>query len=420
MRIKMVCELTGLTDRTIRYYIDEQLISPTYTENYLGRKTFNFTEEDVDQLNHIAVLRKFDFSIEEIRELLAHPERSGRVILNVKARIENMVSQGQEALKAISNLSVKRSYTVAELARALLMPVESLPIKNDHKPLDIGGFLLDKFVQTLLFIITWLPIVLIVRNSLYSWWSYEYPHISWSSAVGCLAFVWPSIVLLFLHKFKFSRRAWKRRTAKVVLYFFSFLCAMEIMVLGNAATAVDCSHTTDPVDYMILDTECSDGWEAEFQMFPKRWDVDTEHEDFEYYYRFDRFFFHAHEYIKNHEIVVERHLTPTMYEAEEQRIRELFLQLQENQKEKLENDYYPENDDDYDSFEEREIGQYRCVMLYSSAPTLSDRYGKGENGGVQLIFAYNPSTNTARYIAFYSECGTTSHYSTLDWYIAES
>ena len=42
MKIKSVCELTGLTDRTIRYYIEEKLISPLYTENYLGRKTYNF------------------------------------------------------------------------------------------------------------------------------------------------------------------------------------------------------------------------------------------------------------------------------------------------------------------------------------------------------------------------------------------
>ena len=36
MKIKTVCEKTGLTDRTIRYYIEEGLVSPSYTENYLG------------------------------------------------------------------------------------------------------------------------------------------------------------------------------------------------------------------------------------------------------------------------------------------------------------------------------------------------------------------------------------------------
>ena len=47
MKIKAVSELTGLTTRTIRVYIDEQLISPEYTENYLGHRFFDFSKEDI-------------------------------------------------------------------------------------------------------------------------------------------------------------------------------------------------------------------------------------------------------------------------------------------------------------------------------------------------------------------------------------
>lgn len=43
MKMKALCEATGLTDRAIRYYIDEALICPAYKENYLGRKTFDFS-----------------------------------------------------------------------------------------------------------------------------------------------------------------------------------------------------------------------------------------------------------------------------------------------------------------------------------------------------------------------------------------
>ncbi len=45
MKIKNVCEATELSDRTIRYYIEEELISPSYTENYLGRRTYDFCEK---------------------------------------------------------------------------------------------------------------------------------------------------------------------------------------------------------------------------------------------------------------------------------------------------------------------------------------------------------------------------------------
>ena len=36
MKIKQVCEATGLTDRAIRYYIEEGLVAPAYTENYMA------------------------------------------------------------------------------------------------------------------------------------------------------------------------------------------------------------------------------------------------------------------------------------------------------------------------------------------------------------------------------------------------
>lgn len=46
MKIKQIVELTGLTDRTIRYYIEEGLISPEYAENYFGKRTFSFSEKE--------------------------------------------------------------------------------------------------------------------------------------------------------------------------------------------------------------------------------------------------------------------------------------------------------------------------------------------------------------------------------------
>ena len=42
MIIKAICEATGLSERTIRYYIEEGLLTPQYTENYLGRKNTIF------------------------------------------------------------------------------------------------------------------------------------------------------------------------------------------------------------------------------------------------------------------------------------------------------------------------------------------------------------------------------------------
>ena len=128
MKIKAVCEATGLTDRTIRYYVEEKLISPAYTENYLGRKTFDFSETIVKQLNDIAVLRKFGFSIAEIREMLLHPEGIPQIVSELQERKHAHINEETELLHALSQLNTSRSYTVAALANSLSEPVANTPL----------------------------------------------------------------------------------------------------------------------------------------------------------------------------------------------------------------------------------------------------------------------------------------------------
>ena len=119
MKIKAVCERTGLTDRTIRYYIEEGLLSPSFNENYIGRKSFDFTEENIAQLSDIAVLRSFDFSIEEIRQILKDPSSSPSIIQAVKERAGGELTTSQKKTSLLSSLHEETPYTVSDLARQL-------------------------------------------------------------------------------------------------------------------------------------------------------------------------------------------------------------------------------------------------------------------------------------------------------------
>lgn len=47
LRIKEVCKKTGLTDKAVRLYINNELIYPDFQEGYNGRKNYNFSEDDV-------------------------------------------------------------------------------------------------------------------------------------------------------------------------------------------------------------------------------------------------------------------------------------------------------------------------------------------------------------------------------------
>ena len=51
MKIGEVLEKTGLTDRAVRLYIEHGLISPTIEKGYSGRKSYVFSEEDVQKLD---------------------------------------------------------------------------------------------------------------------------------------------------------------------------------------------------------------------------------------------------------------------------------------------------------------------------------------------------------------------------------
>ena len=45
--------IEDLTDRAIRLYIENGLVSPSCSENYAGRKNIEFSEEDIEALKNI-------------------------------------------------------------------------------------------------------------------------------------------------------------------------------------------------------------------------------------------------------------------------------------------------------------------------------------------------------------------------------
>lgn len=76
MKIKEVCERTGLTRRAVRFYEEKGLISPEIREENEYR---DYTETDVRRLQLVARLRGYRFSVEEIRRLLERPQETEAV-----------------------------------------------------------------------------------------------------------------------------------------------------------------------------------------------------------------------------------------------------------------------------------------------------------------------------------------------------
>ncbi|WP_238885113.1 MerR family transcriptional regulator [Clostridium sp. YIM B02551] len=97
MRISEVMEITALTKKAINYYEEEGLIKPATNEENNYRE---YSKEDIDKLIQISVLRKFDVSIKEIKDILQNPEL-------LKENLEcHLLKLGEEAKRIDKNRKV--------------------------------------------------------------------------------------------------------------------------------------------------------------------------------------------------------------------------------------------------------------------------------------------------------------------------
>ena len=93
MNIKEIEERSGLTRANIRYYEQEGLIAPARREN----KYRDYSEEDLETLLRVALLRSLGFSLEEIRRLQSGEADFAAAMRERSAALE---SEGQRLLAA--------------------------------------------------------------------------------------------------------------------------------------------------------------------------------------------------------------------------------------------------------------------------------------------------------------------------------
>lgn len=70
MRIQEISKLTGLSKKTLHFYINEGLIQPKKSAN----NYYEFTEADIILLNQIIIFRKIGLSIKTIKDIYGYPE----------------------------------------------------------------------------------------------------------------------------------------------------------------------------------------------------------------------------------------------------------------------------------------------------------------------------------------------------------
>ena len=396
LKIKAVCDLTGLTARTVRVYIDEQLIAPKFTENYLGRRSFEFSQSDIAALQNIATLRKYGFSIDEIRNILLDSQTSIAIIENVKQRTQIQADEYRERLKALARVEAQKAYSVEELSEILLqvkaeleLPVES-PKRNVKRIVK----------SAVIFLIVWLPFVLVIGGIINDITTYAYPKINIANVILTLLTLIPSISILVITKLKPNI---KRTVKRIILC----LCVVAIpFSLVMPYGIVTRSETTDFRNYRDFDPDClaprNKVFNEVFPMWPHYFEnvknEDGEWEavylDAKYYYRF----FYGMDY--TYDIYAEWPLEADKLGEEVQRVKGVFEKA-------IADKTYGYK------FVEIEKGEYTCLILYSG----DEPFQKATNNYQYLIFAYSETTNSVRYIYCDSlENGVDQpYYLELDW-----
>ncbi len=127
MKIKEVVKLTGLTEKTIRFYEDKGLIVPE-REEINGRAFRSYSREDVERLNLVADLRKLDFSISDIVEMRDRPEKIGDILKEYCSRASEELAFKAGILKRLEQIKYEDITCIEELDQLLKEVSENRPL----------------------------------------------------------------------------------------------------------------------------------------------------------------------------------------------------------------------------------------------------------------------------------------------------
>ncbi len=133
MKMKEVCERTGLTDRAVRLYIESGLIYPEKKSNYTGRSSIFFDEKDIAALETVATLRRAGFSISDIKNMLESPSLIPTIIADHKKELLKEISEKQAVIAALDGIEEKTINDPLTLACILRTSASKVNIpKEDH------------------------------------------------------------------------------------------------------------------------------------------------------------------------------------------------------------------------------------------------------------------------------------------------
>lgn len=174
MRMKDVCERTGLTDRAVRLYMESGLISPHEEQNYMGRRSISFDEEDVRALEAVATLRRAELSISDIAAMKATPDALPSIVERHRAALKEDIHAKQDVLSTLERLNSTICPDYLALADAIRTSASSQRIPKEDLQMnerDVKRFIRSRIpalIALVLLLIGMLTIVSLVARTAFA------------------------------------------------------------------------------------------------------------------------------------------------------------------------------------------------------------------------------------------------------------
>ncbi len=134
MKLKEVCQKTGLSRKTIRLYEEKGLIVPR-KEQRNGREYREYTEIDLQMLKTIALLRRAWFTMDEIRRMQEDSESIEVIFLNYRQWLQKQKQDLDILIAVAERVEPEKVETIGQLTEQMAVAASRLPLpKYDVMP----------------------------------------------------------------------------------------------------------------------------------------------------------------------------------------------------------------------------------------------------------------------------------------------
>ena len=137
MRIKEASALTGLAERTIRFYEEEGLFEPKKKYSN-GRYYRDYSQDDIRDLKMLATLRQAGFTMDEIRKMQNENGVISDTLTALSLRLDEQKSSAETMAGIIKSVSYHDDLSVYDLSEQIARSIERLEIPRAEIRLRFG------------------------------------------------------------------------------------------------------------------------------------------------------------------------------------------------------------------------------------------------------------------------------------------